>query len=201
MIVKVCGLNQPKNCLAIDKLKPDLIGVIFYKKSPRYIGETVLPKTKAKKVGVFVNASLGEILTAVEKHQLSYVQLHGNEPLILAKTLQENGIKIIKYFGVESNLNNEKMAEWETYSTYFVFDTKGKEFGGIGAKFNWDILIDYQLNTPFLLAGGITLEDVSTIKKINYPAFVGVDINSKFELEPGIKNSKQVKLFIDAIKK
>lgn len=201
MIVKVCGLNNRKNCSAIDKLQPDLIGVIFYKKSPRYIGESLLPKTKTKKVGVFVNATLGEILTAVEKHQLSYVQLHGNEPIVLAKALQENGIKIIKYFGIDSFIDNKKMAEWEPYSTYFVFDTKSKQFGGIGAKFNWNLLNDYQLNTPFLLAGGITLEDVSTIKKINHPAFVGVDINSKFEQEPGIKNIEQIKLFIDEIKK
>jgi phosphoribosylanthranilate isomerase len=201
MIVKVCGLNHAKNCLAIDKLKPDLVGIIFYKKSPRYIGESLLPKTKTKKVGVFVNATLGEILTAVEKHQLSYVQLHGNEPIVLAKALQENGIKIIKYFGIDNIIDNKKMAEWEPYSTYFVFDTKSKQYGGLGAKFNWDLLNDYKLNTPFLLAGGITLEDVSTIKKINQPAFVGVDINSKFELEPGIKNIEQVKFFINAIKK
>lgn len=201
MIVKVCGLNNRKNCSAIDKLQPDLIGVIFYKKSPRYIGESLLPKTKTKKVGVFVNATLGEILTAVKKHQLSYVQLHGNESLILAKTLQENGVKIIKYFGIDSFIDNKKMAEWEPYSTYFVFDTKSKQFGGIGAKFNWNLLNDYQLTTTFLLAGGITLEDVSIIKKINHPAFVGVDINSKFELELGIKNIEQVKLFINAIKK
>ncbi|MGE0561531.1 MAG: phosphoribosylanthranilate isomerase [Flavobacteriales bacterium] len=201
MIVKVCGLNDAKNCLAIDKLKPDLVGMIFYKKSPRYIGETVLTKTKTKKVGVFVNATLGEILSAVEKHKLSYVQLHGNEPIVLAKALQENGIKIIKYFGIDNTIDNEKMTEWERYSTYFVFDTKGKQFGGIGAKFDWDLLNDYQLNTPFLLAGGITLEDVAAVKKINHPAFVGVDINSKFELEPGIKNIEHVKQFIDAIKK
>jgi phosphoribosylanthranilate isomerase len=201
MIVKVCGLNHAKNCLAIDKLKPDLVGMIFYKKSPRYIGESILPKTKTKKVGVFVNDTLGEILTAVEKHQLNYVQLHGNEPIVLAKALQENGIKIIKYFGIDNIIDNKKMAEWGPYSTYFVFDTKSKQFGGIGAKFNWDLLNDYILDTPFLLAGGITLEDVSIIKKINNPAFVGVDINSKFELEPGFKNIEQVKLFIDAIKK
>lgn len=201
MIIKVCGLNHVKNCLAIDKLKPDLVGMIFYKKSPRYIGETVLPKTKTKKVGVFVNSSLGEILAAVEKHNLSYVQLHGNEPIVLAKALQENDVKIIKYFGIDNTIDNLKMAEWKRYSTYFVFDTKSKQYGGLGAKFNWDLLNDYQLNTPFLLAGGITLKDVASIKKINHPAFVGVDINSKFELEPGIKNIEQIKLFIDAIKK
>lgn len=200
MIVKVCGLNDAKNCLAIDKLKPDLVGMIFYKKSPRYIGENLSPKTQTKKVGVFVNATLGEILSAVEKHQLSYIQLHGNEPLVLAKALQENGVKIIKYFGIENVIDNLKMAEWERYSSYFVFDTKGKQFGGIGAKFNWNLLNDYQLSTPFLLAGGISVKDVAAIKKIKHPAFVGVDINSKFELEPGIKNIEQVKLFIDAMR-
>ena len=201
MIVKVCGLNDAKNCLAIDELKPDLVGMIFYKKSPRYIGETILPKTKTKKVGVFVNATLGEILCAVEKHQLNYVQLHGNEPLILGKSLQGNGIKIIKYFGIEDAVDNQRMAEWEPFCEYFLFDTKSKQFGGIGAKFNWNLLNNYQLNTPFLLAGGITAKDVSAIKKIKHHAFAGVDINSKFELEPGIKNIEQVKLFIDEIKK
>ena len=200
MIVKVCGLKDPENCLAIDHLYPDMIGMVFYDKSPRYIGNTILPATNAAKVGVFVNATLGEILLEVEQHQLSYVQLHGNEPLVIAKVLHENKIKVIKCFGIENKINNKIMVEWEPYISYFVFDTVGKQFGGIGEKFNWKLIRDYKLNTPFLLAGGLELNDVSILKSIKQPAFAGVDINSKFELEPGLKNIEKVKLFIDEIK-
>jgi len=200
MIIKVCGIKEPGNCLAIDNLQPDLIGMIFYKKSPRFIGETILPKTKATKVGVFVNSSFEEIISNAQQHGLQYIQLHGNEPLLLAEKLHKKGMQIIKSFGVETEINNEEMAEWENYCSYFLFDTKSKQYGGTGIQFNWQLLENYLLKTPFLLSGGIGLNDAQELKKIKHPAFSGVDINSKFELEPGIKNIEQVKSFIDEIK-
>jgi phosphoribosylanthranilate isomerase len=201
MIVKVCGLNDPENCLAIDQLKPNMVGMIFYATSPRYIDKMVLPPTKSAKVGVFVNASLNDMLSVVQQHQLSYVQLHGQESVILAQSLKENGIKVIKCFSIDKEIAIDKIREWEPFCAYFLFDTKGKQLGGNGTKFNWKLLNNYTLKTPFLLSGGIAPTDVEALKKINNPAFVGVDINSKFELAPGIKNIEQVKLFIDALKK
>lgn len=201
MIVKVCGIKEAENCLAIDELQPDLIGMIFYKKSPRFIGKTILPKTKAAKVGVFVNSSLEEIISSAQKHSLQYIQLHGNEPLLLAGKLHKKGMQIIKSFGIETGINNQEMAEWENYCSYFLFDTKSKLHGGTGIQFDWKLLESYQLKTPFLLSGGIGLNDAPALKKIKHPAFYGVDINSKFELEPGIKNIEQVKSFINEIRK
>lgn len=199
MIVKVCGLNTAENCLAIDALDPTLLGMIFYEKSPRYIAKKSLPETKADKVGVFVNAELADILSAVEKHRLRYVQLHGHESLALAKSLKQKEVKMIKCFSIDQELNMDEMREWQPYCDYFLFDTKGKYLGGNGVKFNWRLLHDYKLDTPFLLSGGISLTDVKELKKISNPAFAGVDINSRFELEPGIKNVEQVKSFIDGI--
>ncbi len=199
MIIKVCGLNDLENSLDIDKLGPDMLGMIFYKKSPRYINQTLIPNTKSDKVGVFVNSDLNEILSAVQKHQLQYVQLHGHEHLDLAQALHQNNIKVIKCFSIDKTVNMELMRPWQSYCEYFLFDTKGKHLGGNGIKFNWELLHIYTLKMPFLLSGGISLNDVEAIKKINNPAFVGVDINSNFELQPGIKNVNQIKLFIHAL--
>jgi len=199
MIVKVCGLNSAENCLAIDALNPTLLGMIFYNKSPRYMAQKSLPETRADKVGVFVNAKLEDILLAVEKHRLRYVQLHGHESITLAQGLKQNAVKVIKCFGIDQELNMDEMREWQPYCDYFLFDTKGKYLGGNGVKFNWQLLHNYKLDTPFLLSGGISLTDVKELKKISNPAFAGVDINSRFELEPGVKNVEQVKSFIDGI--
>lgn len=199
MIIKVCGLKSVENCLAIDALNPSLLGMIFYENSPRYIAHNSLPETRADKVGVFVNTKLEDMLLAVKKHRLHYVQLHGHESKTLSYGLKQNGVKVIKCFGIDQELNMEEMREWQPYCDYFLFDTKGKYLGGNGVKFNWQLLQDYKLETPFLLSGGISLTDVKELKKINNPAFAGVDINSRFELEPGVKNVEQVKLFIDGI--
>lgn len=201
MIIKICGLRESKNSIEADLLQPDLMGFIFYKKSLRFVDDVKLPKTKTKKVGVFVNEEEHVILKMIKKHQLTYVQLHGNEPVELGKSLYKNGVKVIKCFSIDNEINNEKMQLWESFCTYFLFDTKGKYVGGNGKKFNWNLLNDYQLKTPFLLSGGIALSDAAKIKEIKHPAFAGIDVNSKFETAPGIKNIQQLKLFIDAIKK
>lgn len=200
MLIKVCGLSDEQNMLEVDVLQPDLLGFIFYKKSPRFVEKETLPTTKNKKVGVFVNEEEATILKIIKQHKLAFVQLHGNEPIALAKSLHQKGIQLIKCFAIDNYINNEKMAEWEPFCSYFLFDTKGKQHGGNGIKFNWDLLNNYRLKTPFLLSGGIELSDVDAIKKIKHPAFAGVDLNSKFELQPRIKNIQQLKLFIDAIK-
>lgn len=201
MIIKVCGLVSSENCMEIDSLNPTMLGMIFYEKSPRYINQSTLPNTKAHKVGVFVNAKLDQIVSAVDKHRLSYVQLHGEEPLSLAKKLKERKLKVIKCFGISQELNMDEIRGWQPFCEYFLFDTRGKYLGGNGIKFNWELLQKYNLDTPFLLSGGISLTDVNRLKEIKNPAFAGVDINSRFELEPGIKNVEQVKSFIYGINK
>ena len=201
MIIKVCGMKEDQNILGLDKLQPDFIGLIFYEKSPRFVGENSIPKTNAKKVGVFVNSSLEEIIFQAQKHDFNYVQLHGDEEVSLAKSLQEKGFKVIKNFSIGDEINDALMQEWQPFCDYFLFDTKGKSRGGTGEKFDWNLLQDYKLDTPFLLSGGIDSEDISKIKKIKNKAFKGIDLNSKFEKEPGIKNIEKLKLFIDEIRK
>jgi phosphoribosylanthranilate isomerase len=201
MIIKVCGMKEDQNILGLDKLQPDFIGLIFYEKSPRFIGENPIPKTNAKKVGVFVNSSLEEIIFQAQKLDFNYVQLHGDEDISLAKSLQEKGYKVIKNFSIADKIDNEVMKIWQPFCEYFLFDTKGKSYGGTGEKFNWNILENYNLETPFILSGGIAPEDVSEIKKNKHKAFAGIDLNSKFEIAPGIKNIEKLKLFIDEIRK
>lgn len=201
MIIKVCGMKENENIKALDTLQPDYIGLIFYEKSPRFIGANNIPKTNAQKVGVFVNSNLEFILTQAKKYEFNCIQLHGDEDVKLAKSLFEKGFKIIKNFSIDDEINNTEMKEWQPFCEYFLFDTKGENRGGNGEKFDWNLLQNYKLKQPFLLSGGIAFEDVSEIKKINHKAFAGIDLNSKFEIQPGFKNIEKLKSFIDEIRK
>ena len=127
--------------------------------------------------------------------------MHGDEDLSLAKSLHEKGLKVIKNFSIDDKINNDLMQEWQPFSEYFLFDTKGKSRGGTGEKFDWNLLQDYKLEIPFFLSGGLDSEDISKIKQIKHKAFLGIDLNSKFESAPGIKNIEKLKLFIDEIRK
>ncbi len=201
MIIKVCGMKEEQNIHALDLLQPSYIGLIFYEKSPRFVGENEIPKTEAQKVGVFVNSSLDCIVAQANKYEFTHIQLHGHEPISLAESLFEKGFKIIKNFSISDEIDNDAMEAWQPFCEYFLFDTKGKGWGGTGEKFDWRLLHDNKLETPFLLSGGIAFEDASEIKKIKHKAFAGIDLNSKFEIEPGIKNIEQLKIFIDEIRK
>ena len=194
-------MKDDQNIIDVDAFQPNYIGLIFYEKSPRFIGRQLTQKSNAQKVGVFVNSNLAYILLQAEKHQFKTVQLHGDEPVSLAKSLFEKGFKIIKNFSISDEINNEIMKEWQPFCEYFLFDTRGKGYGGTGEKFDWTILKNYNLETPFILSGGIAPEDVSEIKKIEHNAFAGIDLNSKFEMEPGFKNIEKLKSFIDEIRK
>ncbi len=200
MLIKVCGLREKENILAIDALRPDLLGLIFHKSSPRYVGENIIPETVTSKVGVFVNWEMDEIIRKAEMHNLRYIQLHGSEDVETAKELSLQGFKVIKVFQMENEIDNNRMADFAPFCHYFLFDTKGANEGGNGIKFNWSLLENYQLSIPFLLSGGIAPEDVEFIKAIQQPLFTGVDINSRFESEPGIKNITALKMFIDEIR-
>ena len=194
-------MKEAENINALDALQPNYIGLIFYEKSPRFVGENSIPKTNAEKVGVFVNSSLDYIEAQAEKHDFKTIQLHGDEPISLAQSLFENGFKIIKNFSISDTIDNELMAEWQPFCEYFLFDTHGKGYGGTGKKFDWNLLQDYKLEKPFVLSGGISFEDVAEIKKIKHKSFAGIDLNSKFEIEPGVKNIENIKSFIDEIRK
>lgn len=202
MKLKICGMKYPENIIEVGSLLPDYMGFIFWKKSARYFDGIIpeLPKS-IQKVGVFVNATVDEILEKVEKYDLQVVQLHGHESVEFCVDLKNNcgkPIEIIKVFSVNDTFDFEILEPFETVCDYFLFDTKGKLPGGNGTTFDWEVLKKYPSKKPFFLSGGIgieELEDVKQILKTNLPIYA-IDVNSKFEIEPGLKN---VELCIDLL--
>ena len=202
--IKICGMKNPENILAVAGLHPDFIGFIFYPKSPRYampLDENVLkalPK-EILKIGVFVNESLENILTISYKYKLDGVQLHGTELVEMCNKLKSIGYVVIKAFPIAEAYNFKVTKSYQGACDYFLFDTKTDAFGGSGLKFNWKILDEYIGETPFLLSGGINVDDVEAIQKIDHPKFAGVDLNSQFEVNPGFKDVKLLKEFIKTL--
>ncbi|MBQ0156162.1 MAG: phosphoribosylanthranilate isomerase [Bacteroidales bacterium] len=206
MIVKVCGMREPQQMKALENMEVDLMGMIFFPKSPRFVdGEDVcsgcLPKN-IRKVGVFVKADLATVVATVKKYNLSFVQLHGGEDVDFANLVKKHtGVGIIKAVsvsGVDDVKNLPK--EWESVADYMLFDYKCVGYGGSGQQFDWAVLEDYKLNLPFLLSGGIGPDDAEAVKKVNHPKFAGVDLNSKFEISPANKNIDKVKEFLSKIR-
>ncbi|MFN5417251.1 MAG: phosphoribosylanthranilate isomerase [Flavobacteriia bacterium] len=196
MKVKVCGINDLDAMANLEKIGSiDFLGFIFYEESKRFVKIT-LPKVKVKnRVGVFVNETESFIKEKIKQYDLDFVQLHGNESPEFCRRIKKN-IPVIKAFGVDSNFAFSILNQFVDAVDYFLFDTKTEIHGGSGLKFNWNLLANYTLTTPFFLSGGISPNDVSDIKKLSHPAFYGLDLNSGFELEPGIKDVEKVNTFI-----
>ena len=200
MKLKVCGMKFIENIEQVSGLYPDYMGFIFYEKSKRNF-EGVIPKLpkSIKKTGVFVNEYLEIVISLVEEYQLEAIQLHGDETVTYIKQLKTHlpSIEIIKVFGIKDEFNFDVLKPFLPLVDYFLFDTKGKERGGNGFQFDWSVLDAYPYKKPFFLSGGIGLKDVLAIQKIidsNLPIYA-LDINSKFEIEPGLKNINEVKTF------
>lgn len=194
MKLKVCGLTEEENISQVMNQFPDFIGFIFYEKSPRCVTDLkasyVRGLSGALKVGVFVNALTEDIKSSVDFYGLDMVQLHGHEPLSQVKDLKKAGLSIIKAFRVMDQLPTE-MEDYAPYCDLFLFDTYTPKFGGSGRQFDWSILSE--VSHPFLLSGGIGKEDLERIKKLDLKHLVGLDINSKVEVSPGIKDIEKVK--------
>jgi phosphoribosylanthranilate isomerase len=201
MKLKICGMKYPNNILEVSQLLPDYLGFIFYEKSSRFFDGEIpeIPKS-IKKVGVFVDATLEEIISKIEKYNLNAVQLHGNEDSTFCFELMgkiSTHIQTIKVFSVDDNFDFKVLENYENACDYFLFDTKGKLHGGNGVTFNWQILEKYNSKKPFFLSGGIGIEEIEKIVKSlqcndstkNLPIFA-IDVNSKFEIEPGLKNTE-----------
>jgi len=193
-------MRDANNILELIKLKPDYMGFIFYEKSKRFV--TNFPEVKIpseiKKVGVFVNETIDKVIEIAEKYKLEAIQLHGNESLEYIEeliVLLIRKVEIFKAFSVDDTFDFSKTDAYQKACDFLLFDTKGKDYGGNGVKFNWQILENYKGTTPFLLSGGISKVDASEIKKISHKAFVGIDINSGFEIEPALKNIANIKEF------
>ena len=196
-------MKYPENILEITKLKPDYLGFIFWEKSARFF-DLQLPEipNSILKVGVFVDATLEDIISKINQYNLNLIQLHGKESVEFCEKLKseiDKKIEIIKAFSIDSEFNFEQLKEYQTVCDYFLFDTKGKLPGGNGTTFNWEILKKYTLIKPYFLSGGIGNEEITRIKEfINSDISkycIAVDVNSKFEIKPALKNEKELSQF------
>lgn len=200
MKLKICGLKHAENIQAIAALQPDFMGFIFYDKSPRNVIGTLdknvlkaLPKS-SRKIGVFVNADFDEITKQVADYELDGVQLHGNESPQFCSQLQAENLFVFKAFSVDDSFDFAVTIPYKKYVDYFVFDTKAPGgHGGHGVAFDWKILDKYDNEIPFLLAGGVSLENVEEVKKLTHLNLFGIDVNSKFEIEPGVKDMEKLR--------
>ena len=206
LMIKICGMREPENILAVAELKPDFIGFIFYPDSPRFAAEFLSPENLSKlaphitKTGVFVNADFDEIIGTVRKYSLDIVQLHGNETPELCRRLRDTGIAVIKAINIKESSDFKICSQYINFTDYFLFDTATPAHGGSGHKFDWKILDRYRNGHPFFLSGGITHHDASNILKITNSSFIGVDLNSRFEIKPGLKDIEKLKIFISELR-
>jgi phosphoribosylanthranilate isomerase len=202
MIIKICGMGDPDIMHQLAKLPVNMLGFIFYPKSPRFVVGKIDSAEIAKlpgnieRVGVFVNTESDEIHEMAESYFLTAIQLHGNESPEFCHELKAEGYNILKAFNITIENDYEAYAP---YCDYFLFDTPSSQHGGTGQKFDWTLLEKYKGTTPFLISGGIGPDDVETLKQITHSKFAGIDINSKFELDPGIKNFNLIKQFLSSL--
>lgn len=200
MKLKVCGMKYQDNILDIAALQPDYLGFIFHEPSPRNF-ENTMPKISdsIKKVGVFVDEKIEFISRQIEKYQLDAVQLHGHESPEICRILKSSSVEVIKVFSIKDDFDFSVLEPYENVCDYFLFDTKGKLPGGNGYTFNWNALKEYLSSKPFFLSGGIGLNELDKIqefKKSDVSKYCyAIDVNSRFEMEPGLKNIEKVKEF------
>ena len=200
MVYKVCGMRNAENIREVSALGIDLMGFIFWPKSSRYVSEppSYLP-TDCKRVGVFVDASLEDIRQHIHDYQLDIVQLHGHESPEFAKALKP--AIIIKAFNIATAEDLKQTKPYEGIVDYFLFDTKAQLPGGSGEQFDWSVLSQYEGTTPFLLSGGIGPDDAERIKAFHHERCIGIDLNSRFELAPALKDVHQLKEFLKKVKR
>ena len=210
MELKVCGITQLEQLLALQEIGVDYAGLIFYGGSPRFIGAhnleaSILNQNEItiKRIGVFVNAKEDEILKAVDDWKLEMVQLHGEESPVFCEKIS-NHVKTIKAFRVkEEESLAYKVAPYENAVEYYLFDAMGKQYGGTGNKFDWKVIAEANIQKPYFLSGGLGPDDVADIQaftQTNSNCFA-IDVNSRFEVKPGVKNLEIVKTFAESLLK
>lgn len=211
MIIKVCGMREAENIREVeqcsmlnDQCSIDWMGFIFWPKSSRFVSEVpaYLPE-HCQRVGVFVDASIGDIMSVVNSFGLNYIQLHGQESpsyIIQLKPHLPAGIKIIKAFNIATTDDLSLTQPYEGIVDEFLFDTKGKSVGGNGEKFDWTVLDAYTGSTPFLLSGGIGPDDAERVRNFHHDKCIGIDLNSRFESAPALKNTEGIRRFLEKLK-
>jgi phosphoribosylanthranilate isomerase len=204
--IKICGMRESGNISAAAELMPDLMGFIFHSGSGRFAGEMLNPEIVSnlpagiRKTGVFVDADFNEIRDTVTKYSLNAVQLHGVEPPELCRLIKDTGTEVIKAFSIGENMSFSFCTEYIACTDYFLFDTLTINHGGSGQKFDWKLLERYEEGHPFILSGGISPTDTDNIACVTNPAFYGLDLNSRFEIEPGLKDIEKLKKFINELR-
>ena len=194
-MIKICGMRDAENIREVESLGIDMMGFIFWPKSSRYVGQRpdYLP-TKCKRVGVFVDEDIESVKRIADDYALDYIQLHGHESSDYCAQLQ--GLHLIKAISVSSRNNIATYKTYEGLVEYFLFDTKCPSVGGSGQQFDWSVLSAYDGSTPFLLSGGFGPDDAERIKSFHHPQCIGIDLNSRFELAPGLKDVIKLQAFI-----
>ena len=197
MQIKICGLKYRDNIEAVTALKPDYVGFICYVPSPRFAAqldnETLasLPGTMAK-TAVFVNETAETIHQLIDKYHFDAIQLHGNEDPEFCEEFKGE-VTVLKAFGIDQDFDFEGLNQYVGSVDFFLFDTKTDKHGGSGKSFDWSLLDKYKLDIPFFLSGGLSLDNLEEVKSIRHPQFYGVDLNSRFEIEPGLKDIEKLK--------
>ena len=188
-------MREADNIRDVEALGIDMMGFIFWPKSSRYVSQRpdYLPK-RVKRVGVFVDEDPEQVKRLANDYGLDYIQLHGQESP--SYIFQLRGLHVIKAFNISTAEDLLQTQPYEGLVDYFLFDAKGKSVGGNGEKFNWDVLDAYQGNTPFLLSGGIGSDDAERVNAFYHPKCIGIDLNSRFELSPGLKDVAKLKEFM-----
>ncbi|HRD58868.1 MAG TPA: phosphoribosylanthranilate isomerase [Ferruginibacter sp.] len=208
MNIKVCGITTLKQLQQLDGLNIDFAGLIFEPGSPRYVGDSTEKNQIAeadfdlRRVGVFVNPGLGDAIDAIDEFKLDAVQLHGDESPELCDDLSSQA-EVIKVFSIDESVKDidALIAPYDAVCDYYLFDTKAEgKAGGTGKKFNWDLIAKAKIEKPFFLSGGIGTADAAAIKAFKHPDFFGIDINSLFEKEPGVKDMALLLQFLQSLK-
>lgn len=188
-------MKDPQNIVEVATLGPDFMGFIFYPQSPRYVGDNfsmpVLP-TDLMKVGVFVNDSVPTMIELARKTSLDYIQLHGYESVEKCELMKSAGYKIIKAFGIDETFDFKALSYYRSVIDYFLFDTKGKHYGGNAVTFDWTLLKRYEEEVPYFLSGGLSPENIEGIATLNDNRMFAIDVNSGVETAPGVKDTQKI---------
>ncbi|WP_372369604.1 phosphoribosylanthranilate isomerase [Candidatus Uabimicrobium sp. HlEnr_7] len=210
MQIKICGMRCTKNIADITGKQPDYLGFIFYEKSPRFAQADIANFVRSsvpneiKKIGVFVNEVNEKISQRVTEFQLQGIQMHGDETIERCREIRKlfPNLLLSKAFGVDDKFCLSEVNAYATHCDYLLFDTKTKNYGGSGKTFSWNILRNYSLTVPFFLSGGIGLTNIDEVIRFSrdIPQLMGVDVNSKVELQPGVKNVKVVQEMIERVR-
>jgi len=193
--LKICGMRDAANITAVEALHPDYMGFIFYEKSPRYVGKDFKIPPVQNAVGVFVNESTEVIL----KKGVGIVQLHGDESPAQCSELRSRGLTVIKAFSIDDDFDFEKTIPYKDVVDYFLFDTKGKFYGGNAYPFDWNKLNEYDQSKPFFLSGGLNAQNLMNLDLLNGMNLYAVDLNSGVEDSPGLKNIEKIKNVMSCI--